>query len=348
MTEGGSDQYRDQYREEPFPPAPAPPWTDPATSHQGPPSGQQPAYGQPGPPPGQQPTGPSSGQQPAYGETGPASGQQPAGPPSGQQPAYGQQGPPSGQQPAYGQQPPPWGQDAGSGQPYSQPTGAPSGQQPASGQTGAMPAYGEQPYGQVGYGQQPYGQQPYGQQPYGQQQYPQQAYGQSPWGSAPPGYGRPDVTYASWGARAGALILDGIFGALLAVPAIIAFGLAFGDAETTTNLDGTTSVSNLNGALIAVAVVLAIAAAAVVIWNQGWRQGAQGWSWGKQIVGIKVVSEATGQPPGGGTGIGRLFLRNLLGIVPFYTIVDYLFPLWDEKNQTLDDKMLSTLVVRAR
>jgi hypothetical protein len=34
--------------------------------------------------------------------------------------------------------------------------------------------------------------------------------------------------------------------------------------------------------------------------------------------------------------------------VPFYTIVDYLFPLWDEKKQTIDDKILSTLVVRAR
>jgi uncharacterized RDD family membrane protein YckC len=333
MTEGGGDQYRDQYREDSFPPAPPPPWADPApTSHQGPPpgpaSGQQPAAD---PPSGQQPaSGPPSGQQPAYGQNDPPSGQQPAygqnDPRSGQQPAYGQGGPPSGQQPA-------WGQGE-----------MPSGQQPAYGQTSAMPAYTEQPYG---YGQQPYGQPQYGQQQYGQQQYPQ-GYGQSPWGSAPPGYGRPPVTYASWLSRAGALILDGLFGLLLFIPAGIAFGVTFGTADTTTNLDGTTEVTNVNGALLTLAILLAVAAAAVGIWNQGWRQGAKGWSWGKQVVGIKLVAESTGQPPGGGIGLGRLFLRNLLGIVPFYTIVDYLFPLWDEKNQTIDDKILSTLVVQAR
>jgi uncharacterized RDD family membrane protein YckC len=339
MTEGGGDQYRDQHREEPFPPAPAPPWADPApTGQQGPsdesrtgaPSGQQPAYGQSGPP---------SGQQPAYGQSGPPSGQQPApGQGYGQQPASGQgygQQPPSG--PGYGQQP--W--DTGAGRTFSQPNDAPSGQQPAYGQTSAMPAYGEQPYGQPGqpgYAP-PYQQPPYQQQPYG---------GQSAWGSAPPGYGRPAVALASWLSRAGALILDALFGILLFLPAGIAFGVTFGTADTTTNLDGTTEVTNVNGGLLAISIVLALAAVAVGIWNQGWRQGSQGWSWGKQVVGIKLVAESTGQPPGGGTGIGRLLLRNLLGIVPFYTIVDYLFPLWDEKNQTLDDKILSTLVVRAR
>ena len=325
MTEGGGEQYRDQYREDSFPPAPPPPWADAApTSHQGPPADQ---------------SGPPSGQQPDYGQSGPPSGQQPAygqsGPPSGQQPAYGQSGPPSGQQPAYGQQ-----SAYGQGE-------MPSGQQPAYGQTSA-PAYGQQqPYG---YDQAPYGQQGYEQQPaYGQQGYGQQAgYGQSPWGSAPPGYGRPQADYASWLSRAGALILDGLFGLLLFIPAGIAFGVTFGTADTTTNLDGTTEVTNLNGGLLALAAALAFAAALVGIWNQGWRQGAKGWSWGKQVVGIKLVSEATGQPPGGGLGLGRLFLRSLLGIVPFYTIVTYLFPLWDEKKQTIDDKILSTLVVRAR
>lgn len=279
MTEGGGDQYRDPYRDEPFPPAPAPPWADPAqTTHQGPPSGQQPAYGE-------------------------------SGPPSGQQPAYGQQ-PPYGQPPAYGQQ------------------------QPAYGQTSAMPAYGEQ----VGYGQQPYGQPAY------------QQYGQSPWGSTPPGYGRPDVPLASWGARAGALILDVLLTFLLYVPGLALVIGAIASADTTDNLDGTTSVTNLNGGLIAVGGILLFAAGVVVIWNQGWRTGSKGWSWGKQIVGIKLVAMATGQPPGGWTGIGRMLVRGLLGGFTggLYTILTYLWPLWDERNQSLDDKMLSTLVVKAR
>lgn len=289
MTQGGGDQYRDQYEEQPFPPAPVAPWADPApSSHQtpeGPPSGQQPAYGQP--------EGPPSGQQPAWG--------QPEGPPSGQQ------------QPAYGQQP--------------------YGQQP--GATGQLPAYREQAYGQPAYGQQPYG---------------QQAYGQSPWGGAPPGYGTPQVTYASWGARAGALVLDGLISIVLYLPGLAAVIATIATADTRDNLDGTTSVTNVSGGLIGLSAILFLAAFVVQIWNQGWRTGSKGWSWGKQAVGIKLVSEATAQPPGGWIGIGRLLLRGLLGSISggIYTVLTYLWPLWDEKNQSLDDKMFSTLVIRAR
>jgi uncharacterized RDD family membrane protein YckC len=285
MTEGGGDQYRDQYRDQPFPPAPAPPWPDPAAS----------------------------------------SHQAPEGPPSGQQPPYGQSaGPPSGQQPAYGQQP-----GATSGQP---------------------PAYGEQAYGQPAYGQPAYGQQPYGQPAYGQQPYGQPAYGQPSWGGAPPGYGSPQVTYASWGARAGALLLDALFTLLMYLPGLVVLIVAFASADTETELDGTTTITNVNGGVVAVGVVLCVAAFGWQIWNLGWRQGSQGWSWGKQVVGIKLVRESTAQPPGGWTGIGRMFLRYVLGNVTFgiYTLLTYLWPLWDEKNQSLDDKMFSTLVIRAR
>src|SRR5215203_4533713 len=74
----------------------------------------------------------------------------------------------------------------------------------------APPAgYGD-PYGQTHAApQQPYGQQLYGQQPYGQ-----------PW--VPPGYGgRPAVRFASWGQRAAALVLDGLFSFLLCIPGTI-------------------------------------------------------------------------------------------------------------------------------
>ncbi|HEV7657397.1 MAG TPA: RDD family protein [Mycobacteriales bacterium] len=319
MSEGSGygDGYRDQYGQGSLPPAPPPPWSDQST-----PSGQQaaqPPYGEPTP----------SGQQPASGQPpygGPTSGQQPAygGPTSGQQPAYG--GPTSGQQPAYGDQT----QQGGYGQ---QPGYA------------AAPPYGQQQ--QPGYGQPAYGQPAYGQQPGYAQQYGGQ-YASPQWGSAPPGYGAPAVTYASWGARVGAFLLDWLFSLLLYVPGGILLGVAVGTADTTTNLDGTTSVENINGGLLAFGIIVLIAGFVVQIWNQGWRQGSKGWSWGKQIVGIKLVRESTGQPPGGGTGIGRLVLRGVLGIVPFYIILDYLWPLWDEKNQCLDDKILSTLVIRAK
>jgi uncharacterized RDD family membrane protein YckC len=218
---------------------------------------------------------------------------------------------------------------------------------------------GQQPYGTYGQGSPPpppppgfpeaSGQQPppYGQQPppYGQQGYggyPPQQYGQAPW--VPPGYGgRPDVRYATWGQRAGALILDGLFGFLLYIPGVILLGIG---ARPVDREDGGGSGG---GGLIVVGALLMLAAFAAQLWNQGWRQGAQGWSWGKQVLRIKLVRVADAQPPGGGVGIGRLLLRGVLGSVTFgvYTLLTYLWPLWDERSQSLDDKILNTLVVQA-
>lgn len=259
-------------------------------------------------------------------------GQQQAFPPAPSAPWSDHTGHQSGQTAA--PQPQGWGQQSDHQQQQSY-------DQPAYGQQ--QPSYGQQSYGQdSNYGQQ----QPYSQQAPAYDE--QQAYG-SPWGSPPPGYGGGARTdYASWGARAGALILDGIFATLLFIPALAAFIAAAAGAETVTNSDGTTTVTDANGALLALGGLLALAAFLVSVWNVGWRQGAKGQSWGKQVVGIKLVKESTGQPPGGGLGLGRYLLRQVLNFVPFFFLIDYLWPLWDDKNQTLVDKIVSTLVVRAR
>ena len=255
-------------------------------------------------------------------------------------------GHPSGQQPTQpGAYPPSWTQQQGQ-QPYGE-----QGQQPY-GEQGQQPygEQGQQPYGPPGYGQQPYGQQPY-QQPYGQQPY-QQPYGQPPYGQqAPPyagpyGWGPPGlppgIRLASWGQRAAALILDSLFGALLYLPGILL--VTFGAVRAEDNGSDAASTT-----LIVIGSVLMLAALVVQLWNQGWRQGSRGWSWGKQVMKIKLVRLADGQLAGGGLGLGRLLLRSLLGAVTggIYTVLTYLWPLWDERRQSLDDKIWSTLVVEA-
>jgi uncharacterized RDD family membrane protein YckC len=210
--------------------------------------------------------------------------------------------------------------------------GGEQGQQPPYGQYGqgfpppppAPPGYGD-PYGQHG-------------QQYGG--YPQPAYGQAPW--TPPGYGGvPTVRFASWGQRAAALLLDALFAFVLFLPGIVLVTVGAVQAD-----DGNDGVG---GALLVVGGVLMLAALAVQVWNQGWRQGAVGWSWGKQVMKIKLVRSTDAQPPGGGLGIGRLLLRGFLGNITLgvYTLLTYLWPLWDEKRQSLDDKILNTLVIQA-
>ena len=72
--------------------------------------------------------------------------------------------------------------------------------------------------------------------------------------------------------------------------------------------------------------------------------GQTGQSYGKKIAGTRLISEATGQPPGGGLGIGRHFV-HILDAIPCY--LGFLWPLWDSKRQTFADKLLKTVVVTA-
>ncbi|MCP3939830.1 MAG: RDD family protein [Actinomycetia bacterium] len=72
--------------------------------------------------------------------------------------------------------------------------------------------------------------------------------------------------------------------------------------------------------------------------------GSTGQTVGKMAAGVKVVRDASPAPVGYGLAIGRFF-ATFLSSLPCY--LGYLWPLWDDKNQTFHDKICSTLVVRA-
>lgn len=239
-------------------------------------------------------------------------------------PQFGQQQPP--QQPQFGQPP--------AGYPQQQPG---YGQAPPPGYPQQAPVYGQTP---PGYPQQPaYGQAPppgYPQQPYPGQQYPQQGpYNQyAPYGGVP---GAPGM-YASWGARAGAILLD----ALISAPGtIIGLILAYAAGSPTTVDPNTFQVSggpNLGLYYLGLLVSLGI-------WGYNlYRQGTTGQSIGEKVVGIRLVREATGQPVGFGLAVGHYLLNGLCGAP---CGLGYWWPLWDPKKQTLSDKICATIAIKA-
>jgi uncharacterized RDD family membrane protein YckC len=235
-----------------------------------------------------------------------------------QQPGYGQQQPGYGQQqPGYGQQQPGYGQQ----QPgYGQQQPGYGQQQPGYGQQ--QPGYGQQ---QPGYGQQQpgYGQQQGYPQDYGQQ-YGQPGYGQQGYQGYGAGYGQ--AQYASWGARLGAWLLDRVV--IIGIPTGIIAGI----------------VNAATGSLAAtylVDLVLLVAGAAVL----GFQEASSGQTVGKRVVGIKVVSEATGQPLGGGAAFGRQLSH--FTIDGFVCLLGYFWPLWDDRKQTWGDKLTKAIVVQA-
>ncbi len=254
-----------------------------------------------------QATPPAPDYQPTYEQ--PNYGQPAAQQPTYEQPNYGQ---PAAQQPSYEQ---PGYQQPGYQQPeYGQPAyGQPVAQQPAYGQPAIQPAYGQPGMAQSGWpGSAAPSHQPAGQYlPYGAQ--------------APAG-----GVGATWGRRFQAYLIDWAIGAALMVVGLILstiIGLAGGD------------VGAGIGGLLWIATVLAVVGFA--IWNQFIRQGKTGQTIGKSKIGLKLVNDETGAPP----GILYAFLRYLVaGLCAVLTIIDILSPLWDPRNQRLVDKWLKLMV----
>lgn len=92
----------------------------------------------------------------------------------------------------------------------------------------------------------------------------------------------------------------------------------------------------------ALGLLLMLAAWGWSLYN-AYLNGSTGQSFGKQQAGTRVLSEATGQPIGGGLGIVR-GLAHIVDAIICY--IGFLFPLWDSKKQTLADKIMKTVVVK--
>jgi uncharacterized RDD family membrane protein YckC len=67
-----------------------------------------------------------------------------------------------------------------------------------------------------------------------------------------------------------------------------------------------------------------------------------------KVAKIKVVNLSDGRTPiGYGKALGRAVLEYVFTLVFFIPwVIDMLFPLWDRMNQTLHDKIVSSVVVK--
>ena len=79
------------------------------------------------------------------------------------------------------------------------------------------------------------------------------------------------------------------------------------------------------------------------VWNRVIRQGRTGQSFGKKLTGLKVVHSQTGQLIGIGPNLGREILAQIFNQL---CILNVLWPLWDDKQQTWHDKVVNDIVIR--
>lgn len=157
--------------------------------------------------------------------------------------------------------------------------------------------------------------------------------------AVPYGYGAPMMgpNYAHWGMRLGGYLID----ALCVVPFYIVAIIGLSIHHTTTDAYGYETQST-SGVGVAIAVIAYLALVAFAIWNQIIRQGRTGYSLGKQVLGIKLIKEATGQPLGAGLTFGRQICHVLDSLACY---IGWLWPLWDAKKQTFADKLVSSIVI---
>lgn len=130
-----------------------------------------------------------------------------------------------------------------------------------------------------------------------------------------------EVHYAGWAARAGALAVDVLPAtAVVATMALLAF---------------TTPLWGWLWWILVVTAALALVAAAVNRWIL---PSVTGWSLGRSLFGIRIVT-ASGMPAGG----VRLLLRDLAHVLDTLALViGWLWPLWDSRNRTFADLLART------
>lgn len=177
----------------------------------------------------------------------------------------------------------------------------------------------------------------------------------APYGSfptAPPPYGySTNPPYAGFGVRLAGYLLDGLlYGLVLAVFGIPTTFLAVAsveDCDRVTARDGTTTIEcaqdQLKGGLLAAAIAIGVIGVILVAVLYLRALGTTGQTWGRKIVGVKVVGKDTQQP----LGIGKAFLRQIIeAVVGQACILSYLWMLWDKDKQTWHDKIVSSVVIR--
>jgi uncharacterized RDD family membrane protein YckC len=162
----------------------------------------------------------------------------------------------------------------------------------------------------------------------------------------PPGIvdGVSNLQLSGFWRRLAALLLDNILYGLLASVFIIA-GLVLIAARQCYVLDGEFACydelvepwSALVGMLIIGLGVL------FVLWLYVRAIGRTGQSWGARIVGVKVVRADDGTPIGFGKALGRTLFGNIISANVFY--LGYLWMLWDDRKQTWQDKVVSSIVI---
>ena len=146
------------------------------------------------------------------------------------------------------------------------------------------------------------------------------------------------MDYATWGTRALGYIIDGL---LVGAAMALIYGVAGG---VLTGMAGLAGRHAAGGMCCLWLGLFPVASFAVGLYNRVYLVAQRGSSIGQGVMKIKVV-DASGNLLSQGTALIRLLAHVAMSLVPFLPVLDLLWPLWDDRLQTLHDKAVNCYVI---
>jgi uncharacterized RDD family membrane protein YckC len=152
--------------------------------------------------------------------------------------------------------------------------------------------------------------------------------------------------YALWASRLIAALIDAAITMVVAFVLFLIFSVLGFGMSAVGSASGSDGLAGALGCLgcLSIFIVPAIANLAFGFYNKVHLVGTRGASIGQAQQKLRVVTPAGDLVPKK-TLILRLIIQTLFMFISPLAVVDILWPLWDEKRQTLHDKAVDTYVI---
>ena len=151
--------------------------------------------------------------------------------------------------------------------------------------------------------------------------------------------------YATWGTRVLGYLIDSVLVSVAAGVLIIIATTVFGGLMGLGSGFHSEGLRGVGGAgCCCIFALFPIAMLLVGLWNKVYLVAQRGSSIGQWVVKIKVVN-AQGHLLTQGQALLRLLAHVGLSFVPLGGVIDLLWPLWDDRRQTLHDKAVGCYVI---
>jgi uncharacterized RDD family membrane protein YckC len=169
---------------------------------------------------------------------------------------------------------------------------------------------------------------------------PPPVYGYAPPPVAPP---YPAMPVAQWPDRALGYIIDSLIVLVVMAGIYAVAGGLF--AGTVASFGKHGNPEAFQGMCCMIMLVSFLASLLVGFINRAYLVSTRGYSVGQGVMKLKVV-DANGNLLKLSTAFFRLLVQIGLGFVPLGSVLDLLWPLWDDRRQTLHDKVVGSFVIK--